>query len=180
MMQKLSSFIFYRLWGWELVGRFPEVSKCVVIVAPHTSWVDFIIGLLVRSIVGLEVNFIGKHSLFKPPFGWIFRSLGGTPIDRSKNSDTVAQTVEIFRQREVFRLALSPEGTRKKVEKWKTGFYYIARQANVPIVMVALDFGKKQVKISDAVWTSGDINTDMEIFMGFFQGVKGKIPEYGI
>lgn len=180
MMQKLSSFIFYRLWGWELIGRFPEVSKCVVIVAPHTSWVDFVLGLLVRSIVGKEVHFIGKHSLFKPPFGWIFRSLGGTPIDRSKNSDTVAQTVEIFRQRKVFRLALSPEGTRKKVEKWKTGFYYIARQAEVPIIMVALDFGKKQVKISDPVWTSGDINADRKTFMGFFQGVEGKIPEYGI
>ena len=178
MMQKLSSFIFYRLWGWELVGRFPEVSKCVVIVAPHTSWVDFIIGLLVRSIVGLEVNFIGKHSLFKPPFGWIFRSLGGTPIDRSKNSDTVAQTVEIFRQREVFRLALSPEGTRKKVEKWKTGFYYIARQANVPIVMVALDFGKKQVKLSGPNFPTNNKDADFEVYRKFFQGVVGKIPAY--
>ena len=141
-MRTLSSFIYYRLLGWKLVGSFPEVSQCVVIVAPHTSWVDFIIGLLVRSIVGKEVHFIGKHSLFKPPFGWLFRWLGGTPIDRSKNQDTVASTVEIFKRKEVFRLALSPEGTRKKVETWKTGFYYIAKQAGVPVVMVALDFGQ--------------------------------------
>ncbi|MBT8282654.1 MAG: 1-acyl-sn-glycerol-3-phosphate acyltransferase, partial [Muriicola sp.] len=101
-MKKLSSFIFLRLWGWKIVGSFPDIAKCVVIVAPHTSWVDFIVGVLVRSIVGEEIHFIGKHSLFKPPFGWIFRSLGGTPIDRSKNSDTVASTVEIFEQKEVF------------------------------------------------------------------------------
>ncbi|WP_342774046.1 1-acyl-sn-glycerol-3-phosphate acyltransferase [Muriicola soli] len=178
MMKKLSSFIFHRLWGWELIGSFPEITKCVVIVAPHTSWVDFIIGVLVRSIVGKEVHFIGKHSLFKPPFGWIFRSLGGTPIDRSKNSDTVASTVEIFKQKEVFRLALSPEGTRKKVEKWKTGFYYIARQAGVPVVMVALDFGKKQVKISQPVFPTINKEADFELYKEFFKGVVGKIPAY--
>ncbi|MBT8280752.1 MAG: 1-acyl-sn-glycerol-3-phosphate acyltransferase [Muriicola sp.] len=177
-MKKLSSFIFLRLWGWKIVGSFPDIAKCVVIVAPHTSWVDFIVGVLVRSIVGEEIHFIGKHSLFKPPFGWIFRSLGGTPIDRSKNSDTVASTVEIFEQKEVFRLALSPEGTRKKVEKWKTGFYYIARQAEVPVVMVALDFGKKQVKISQPVFPTNNKDADFEMYKGFFEGVIGKIPEY--
>lgn len=160
------------------MGQFPEVSKCVVIVAPHTSWVDFLIGLLVRSIVGKKVHFIGKHTLFKPPFGWIFRRLGGTPIDRTKNHDTVASTVEIFKGREVFRLALSPEGTRKKVEKWRTGFYYIAKQAGVPVVMVALDFGKKRVLISAPVTPTDDKESDMEKFRDFYRGVVGKIPEY--
>ncbi|WP_372973497.1 1-acyl-sn-glycerol-3-phosphate acyltransferase [Muriicola sp.] len=178
-MRHLSSFIFHRIWGWKLVGNFPDVSKCVVIVAPHTSWVDFILGLLVRSIVGEEVNFIGKHTLFKPPFGWIFRWLGGTPIDRSKNHDTVALTAEIFKKREVFRLALSPEGTRKKVEKWKTGFYFIAKSAQVPIVMVALDYGKKEVKISDPVFPTDHKEEDFNRYMKFFEGVMGKIPEYG-
>ena len=177
-MRTLSSFIYYRLLGWKLVGSFPEVSQCVVIVAPHTSWVDFIIGLLVRSIVGKKVHFIGKHSLFKPPFGWLFRWLGGTPIDRSKNQDTVASTVEIFEKKEVFRLALSPEGTRKKVETWKTGFYYIAKQAGVPVVMVALDFGQKRVLISDPVFTTDDKESDMKKFRDFYRGVVGKIPEY--
>lgn len=177
-MRTLSSFIYYRLLGWKLVGSFPEISQCVVIVAPHTSWVDFIIGLLVRSIVGKEVHFIGKHSLFKPPFGWLFRWLGGTPIDRRKNQDTVASTVEIFEKKEVFRLALSPEGTRKKVETWKTGFYYIAKQAGVPVVMVALDFGQKRVLISDPVFTTDDKEKDMRGFRDFYKGVVGKIPEY--
>lgn len=160
------------------MGSFPKLSKCVVIVAPHTSWVDFIIGLLVRSIVGEKIHFIGKHSLFRPPFGWIFRWLGGTPIDRSKNQDTVSSTVEIFNNREVFRLALSPEGTRKKVDKWKTGFYFIAKQARVPVVMVAFDFGKKQVKISEPLLPTDNKEEDFERYRDFFKGVVGKVPEY--
>jgi 1-acyl-sn-glycerol-3-phosphate acyltransferase len=160
------------------MGQFPDVKKCVVIVAPHTSWVDFFLGLLVRSILKEEINFIGKKSLFNPPFGWYFRWMGGTPIDRSKNSDTVVSTAKIFTRRQVFRLALSPEGTRKKVTEWKTGFYYIAKEAKVPIVMVAFDYGKKQVKISDPVFTTDNKETDFKRYKEFFKGVVGKIPEY--
>ncbi len=163
---------------WKLIGPFPEVEKCVVIIVPHTSWVDFFIGLLLRSILKREFNFIGKKSLFNPPFGWYFRWMGGTPIDRSKNSDTVVSTAKIFTQRKVFRLALSPEGTRKKVTKWKTGFYYIAKEAKVPIVMVAFDYGKKQVKISDPVFPTDDKEKDFARYKDFFKGVVGKIPEY--
>ncbi|NNJ89150.1 MAG: acyltransferase [Eudoraea sp.] len=177
-MRVLSKFIFYRLMRWKLIGKFPEVEKCVVIVAPHTSWVDFFVGLLVRSIVKVEVNFIGKKSLFNPPFGWYFRWMGGTPIDRSKNSDTVVSTAKIFSERNVFRLALSPEGTRKKVTEWKTGFYYIAKEAKVPIVMVAFDYGKKQIKISNPVFPKDNEETDFKRYKEFFKGVVGKIPEY--
>jgi 1-acyl-sn-glycerol-3-phosphate acyltransferase len=177
-MKKVSEFIFFRAMGWKITGQFPNVKKCVVIVAPHTSWLDFIVGLLVRSILELEIHFIGKHSLFKPPFGWIFRKLGGTPIDRSKNSNTVASTAEIFKNREVFRLALSPEGTRKKVEKWKTGFYYIALQAEVPIVMVAFDYRKREVKLSGPVLPTGNREADFKNYQTFFKGVVGRIPEY--
>ncbi|MGB5379200.1 lysophospholipid acyltransferase family protein [Muriicola sp.] len=177
-MRVLSKLIFFKLMGWKLIGPFPEIKKCVVIVAPHTSWVDFFIGLLVRSIVNIEINFIGKHSLFKPPFGWYFRWMGGTPIDRSRNSDTVVHTTNIFAQRDVFRLALSPEGTRKKVTQWKTGFYYIAKQAKVPVVMVAFDYGKKQVKISEPVFTTDNKETDFKRYKEFYKGVVGKIPEY--
>lgn len=177
-MRVLSKFIFFRLMGWKLIGPFPKVEKCVVIVVPHTSWVDFFLGLLVRSIVKREINFIGKKSLFSPPFGWYFRWMGGTPIDRSKNSDTVVSTAKIFAQREVFRLALSPEGTRKKVINWKTGFYYIAKEAKVPIVMVAFDYGKKQVRISQPVFPTDNKKTDFKRYKDFFKGAIGKIPEY--
>ena len=179
-MRTLASFIYFRLMGWKLIGAFPDIPKCVVIVAPHTSWVDFVVGLLVRKIVGFEINFIGKKSLFKPPFGWLFRKLGGTPVDRFKNEDTVASISRIFRSRDEFRLALSPEGTRKKVNNWRTGFYYIAKSAAVPIVMVAFDYGKKEVKISAPVYPTDDREGDFKIYLNFYRGVEGKIPEYGI
>ena len=179
-MRKLASFIYFKILKWKLLGDFPDIPKCVIIVAPHTSWVDFIIGLLVRKIVGFRINFIGKKSLFAPPFGWIFRTLGGTPVDRQKNEDTVASVARIFQQRDEFRLALSPEGTRKKVSKWRTGFYYIAKSSKVPMVMVAFDFGKKEVKISEPVYTTANKQADFEGYYKFYEGVRGKIPEYGV
>jgi 1-acyl-sn-glycerol-3-phosphate acyltransferase len=174
----LSKFIFTKLMGWKLVHDFPQdLKKYVVIAAPHTSWQDFPIGILARNTSGIKINFIGKNSLFKPPFGFIFRSLGGTPVDRSTSNNLVDAIVNIFNEKEQFRLALSPEGTRKKVEKWKTGFYYIAKGANVPIVMATLDFGKKQVKISEPYYTTDDKDKDFAHFHAFFADVIAKKPE---
>lgn len=177
-MHTLAKFIYFKLLGWKTVGEFPKLNKCVVAVAPHTSWVDFFLGLLVRRVINQDINFIGKKSLFKPPFGWYFRWMGGAPIDRSKSSDTVTAIANIFNENEVFRLGLSPEGTRKKVEKWKTGFYYIAKAAKVPIILVAFDYGQKLVKISDPMMPSDNIDTDFKTYRKFFKGVIGKIPEY--
>ncbi|WP_297795066.1 1-acyl-sn-glycerol-3-phosphate acyltransferase [uncultured Eudoraea sp.] len=177
-MHKLSKFIFFKILKWQLKGDFPDVDKCVVIVAPHTSWVDFFLGLVVRKVINEEVNFIGKESLFKPPFGWYFRWMGGAPIDRSGNQNKVAAIAKIFKERDKFRLALAPEGTRKKVSQWKTGFYYIAKTAKVPIVMVAFDFGKKQVKVSEPRYPTEDMEADLKTYREFYKGVVGKIPEY--
>ena len=129
---------------WKFKGDFPsQLKKYIIIAAPHTSWVDFPIAILARNASGEKINFVGKNTLFKGPFGWFFRSLGGAPVDRSRNNKTVDAIVDIFKEKEVFRLALSPEGT-VKVEKWKTGFYYIAKGASVPIVMATLDFGQNK------------------------------------
>ena len=176
-MQKLAAFLFYDLMGWKFSGSMPGVKKCVIIVAPHTSNFDFILGLIVREVLQLKINYIGKHSLFRPPWGWFFRKTGGTPIDRGKSSDTVKATARIFKEREEFRLALSPEGTRKKVDQWKTGFYYISLAAEVPIVMVAFDYGKKEVKYSEPFYPSGNRENDFMIIRKFFDGVVGKIAE---
>ena len=147
-MKRFWRFIFCTLMRWKFKGDFPsQLKKYIIIAAPHTSWVDFPIAILASNASGEKINFVGKNTLFKGPFGWFFRSLGGAPVDRSKNNKTVDAIVDIFKEKEVFRLALSPEGTRKKVEKWKTGFYYNAKGASVPIVMATLDFGKKQIKI---------------------------------
>lgn len=177
-MQGFSKFIFTRILGWKLVGNFPsQLKKYVVIAAPHTSWRDFPIAILARNTSGEKINFIGKNSLFKGPFGFIFRSLGGTPVDRTSSNNLVDAIVQIFNTKEQFRLGISPEGTRKKVDKWKTGFYYIAKGAKVPIVMATLDFENKQIKISETYDTTDSKEKDFEYFHSFFKGVKGKKPE---
>ena len=173
-MQKLAKFIYFKILGWKLNGEFPShLNKFVAIVVPHTSWWDFVLGLLVRKVWDEEINYIGKKSLFDSPFGWFFKWTGGAAIDRSKTNDTVKATAQIFNEREKFRLALSPEGTRKKVDKWKTGFYFIAKTANVPIVMVAFDYGKKEIKISEPIIPTENQIADFEKYHSFYNGVEG-------
>lgn len=177
-MKLIARFILLTILRWKFVGDFPnQLKKYVVIAAPHTSWVDFPIAILARMASGIMINYIGKDSLFKGPFGFFFRSLGGAPVDRSKNNRLVDAIVDIFNSRDEFRLGLSPEGTRKKVEKWKTGFYYIAKGANVPIVMATLDFGNKQIKISEPFYTTDNKDKDIEYLRNFFKNVKGKNPD---
>ena len=178
MLHALAKFIFFKIMGWQLIGEFPDIKKCVVIVVPHTHWLDFPLGLIVRKVVNKDIHYIGKKSLFRQPFGWFFRWTGGTPVDRSKNQNMVDAIVEIFDGKEVFRFALAPEGTRKKVKALRTGFYYIAKKANVPVIMVAFDFGKKQVKLSEPLWATDNINLDFRKVRQFFKGVKGRIPKF--
>ncbi|MGK0413082.1 MAG: 1-acyl-sn-glycerol-3-phosphate acyltransferase [Polaribacter sp.] len=177
-MKKIASFILFTIFRWKLEGNFSkDVKKYVVIAAPHTSWVDFPISILARMSSGIMINFVGKSSLFNGPFGFFFKALGGTPVDRSKSNNLVEAIIKIFHQKEVFRLALSPEGTRKKVNTWKTGFYYIAKGANVPIVMATLDFENKKLKISEPYYTTDNKEKDFDFFKAFYFNVKGKYPE---
>lgn len=178
-MGAITWFIYHTLFGWKIVGSFPtDIKKYIIIGAPHTHWKDFLLGLAMKFSQNVPANFIGKASLFKPPFGFIFRVLGGTPVDRSKSTNRVDAIVDIFNEREKFILALSPEGTRKKNEQWKTGFYHIAKGANVPIVMMTFDFGNKQVKVSKPYYLTDSMEKDMNFIYNFYKGVKGKIPEY--
>ena len=177
-MKSIARFFLFTLFGWKFENNFPKnPKKYVVIAAPHTSWVDFPIAILARMSSGTMINFIGKSSLFKGPFGFFFRMLGGTPVDRTQSNNLVDAVVKIFNSKEEFRLGLSPEGTRKKVEKWKTGFYYIAKGANVPIVMATLDFGNKKIKISEPYYTTPNKIKDFEVFHNYYKNVKGKKPE---
>lgn len=177
-MKTIARFILFTILGWQFEGDFPRsIKKYVVIAAPHTSWVDFPIAILARMSSGLMINFIGKDSLFKGPFGFFFKVLGGTPVDRSKNNKLVDAIITIFNSKDEFRLGLSPEGTRKKVATWKTGFYYIAKGANVPIVMATLDFENKNIKISKPFYTTDNKDKDITFLRGFFLNVKGKNPE---
>ncbi len=172
MKKAISKFIFYKILGWKFVGQYPKnLKKSVIIGAPHTSWRDFPIGVMFKYIQA-DLNFVGKKSLFDSPFGFFFRWMGGIPVDRSKRTNLVDKIIEIFNQREEFRLAISPEGTRKEVKEWKTGFYYIAKGAEVPIVMITLDFANKQVAISEPYYPTEDKEKDFEYFYNFYKDIK--------
>ncbi len=178
MIHTLSKFIFLKILGWKLVGAFPkELKKYILIGAPHTSWKDFPVSVLVRYGWREKLNFIGKASLFKPPFGFIFRRMGGSPIDRTTSSNKVDGIVNVFNNHEEFRLAISPEGTRRKVDKWKTGFYYIAKGANVPIVMFGFDFGRKQIIISKPYHLTEDKEKDFAHFFEFYKDILPAEPK---
>jgi 1-acyl-sn-glycerol-3-phosphate acyltransferase len=179
-MKWLSRFIYFNLMGWKVTGflDFDSVPKAVIIAAPHTHWVDFPIGILLRSAIGIKTNFVGKKGLFKFPYGWFFRWLGGAPVERQENMNQVEAIATLFEKHDTFRMAMSPEGTRKKVDKWRTGFYYIAKAAKVPIVMITLDFGKKENKVSEPFYPTDDKETDFKFIRGYFKDVVGKVPEY--
>ena len=138
----------------------------------------FILGVLIKYVTELPSNFIGKASLFKKPFGFIFKAIGGVPVQRNKNNNLVASTIDIFNSREKFIMALAPEGTRKKVEIWKSGFYHIAKGANIPIVRVIFDFQKKIVSILPPFNTTDNMENDLKELRSVYKDVKGKIPKY--
>ena len=155
MKKQLYKWIFFKLMGWKIVGTIDaDIKKCVMMVVPHTSAHDFYLGIFTRGITGLEMNFVAKKELFRFPFGSYFRYMGGEPLDRSGGLNKVDSIAAIFQRKEVFRLAVAPEGTRNKVTEPKTGFYYIALKANVPIIPVAFDFGKKEVNLGKPVFPS--------------------------
>jgi 1-acyl-sn-glycerol-3-phosphate acyltransferase len=173
--------LIFKLTGWTIVGSFPDhIKKFVIAVAPHTSNWDFTVGLSARSILRLyHSKFIGKSQLFKRPIGWFFRWLGGIPVDRNKSQDMVQQVAQHFHGAEKFVLAIAPEGTRQKVDRLKTGFYYIAKAAGVPIFPVGFDFAKKQVIIGQPLYPGNDPEQDLEKIMVFYRTITGKNPELG-
>ncbi len=179
---KLLWRLYLRLMGWTVKGAFPyHVKKCVVLVAPHTSNWDFVIGLAFRSQLNLtHAKYLGKAELFKPPFGFLFRKLGGVPVERSEKNNMVDQVVELFNQHDSFVLVLSPEGTRKKVDRLRTGFYHIARKAHVPIVLAGLDFEKKQASFSEPFFVTENEEVDFRRIYQFYANIKGKNAAQGM
>jgi 1-acyl-sn-glycerol-3-phosphate acyltransferase len=174
--------LYFLLIGWKIRVPFPiNTPKAVIIVAPHTCVDDLFIGLAARSILRLKsLQFFGKQELFKGPIGFLLRYFGGHPVDRFSKKNMVDQAVDLFNEHSEFLLALSPEGTRKKVERLRTGFYYIAQKANVPIVMVAFDFANKEIRIEDPFFTSNDEAADFNKIIQYFATVQGKYPELGL
>ncbi len=180
-MKRLSKWILTRL-GWKIEGQYPDVErvpKAVVIVIPHTSNWDFPLGLLVRSAIGADIKFVAKSSLFRPPFGWLFRWLGGYPVERSRRTNYVQSMVEVFNREPQLHVVIAPEGTRSKVDRLRTGFYYIAKGAGIPIIMCRFDWGTKTVAFREPFHPTNDVESDFQTIEAFFRGAKGKIPEQG-
>ena len=173
----MTKFIFCTILGWKILGEIRPINKCVIIVAPHTHWLDFFVALPVRRILNLEINFLGKKELFFFPLNYLLKYLGGSAIYRNSKSKTVDLIADKFNDKKNYRLALSPEGTRKKVDKWKTGFYYIAKKANVPIVSVSIDSKKKEVIFSKPFYPSDNIDKDFAHLRKFYRGVVGIITK---
>jgi 1-acyl-sn-glycerol-3-phosphate acyltransferase len=170
------SIAFLKLTGWKVEGSLPaNASKCVLIAAPHTSNWDLPYTLMVAFVLRLNVYWMGKDSIFKPPFRGLMMWLGGIPVNREQSTNLVeASSIAIKAAEGNVQVIVPPEGTRSKARYWKTGFYYIALGAQVPILMAYLDFAKKRGGLGPALLPSGDIEKDMAIVKAFYAPIKGK------
>lgn len=177
MKQALCKFIYHKLLGWKAVVNVPDYDKYIICAAPHTSNWDLFIGKLFYGAIGRETGFMMKKDWFFWPLGPIFRWMGGIAVDRGKRTSLVEQAINIAKENEKFHLAITPEGTRKANPHWKKGFYYIAKGAGIPILLVGIDYSKKTITIGKEIHPSEDIDKDMREIKLFFKDFKGKHPE---
>ncbi|NTV45966.1 MAG: acyltransferase [Chlorobiales bacterium] len=176
MRQRLGKFIF-KLFGWRVVGELPNLPKLIAIGAPHTSNWDFALMLLLSLNYNRKFYWIGKHTLFRPPFGFLMRALHGISVDRRLRQNTVEQVTEFLERQKEAILVITPEGTRKKTAYWKSGFYFIALNAKVPIALGFADYKKKVTGIGPTLMPTGDIESDLSLIRAFYANISGKYPE---
>jgi 1-acyl-sn-glycerol-3-phosphate acyltransferase len=175
LMQKIARHILH-LIGWRTNVILPGVSRYVLIGAPHTSNWDFAIMMMLTTSEGIAVSWMGKNSLFRGPLGMVMRFLGAIPVNRKEQTNLVDQISSMFDKKEDLIIVLSPEGTRSKTTRWRTGFYYIALKANIPIVMAYADYKNKVCGIGPSIKPTGNIQADFEIIQDFYKGIEGKYP----
>ena len=169
--------LLFPLVGWKTEGQLPDIPQWVCIVAWHTSNWDFFYGLLASWVFRVHTSFLGKDSIFRGPVGWFLKKLGGIPVDRSRHHNVVAAAVEAFKTRPHLIFAIAPEGTRHRLEYWKSGFYHIARDANVPVVLAYLDYDRKVCGFGPTIALTGDIEADLARIRAFYSTVATKHPE---
>jgi 1-acyl-sn-glycerol-3-phosphate acyltransferase len=168
------SLLILKITGWRIEGRIPDIPKFVLIAAPHTSNWDFPLTILTAFALKAKIYWMGKEAIFRQPFTNIFKWLGGVPIDRSKSNNIVEKMIQKFSESKKLILTIPPSGTRKKVLKWKTGFYYISLGAEVPIVLGFLDYKRKVGGIGPLYFPTGDIDADMREIRAYYAGMKGR------
>lgn len=177
MSGRLFGWSILKVLGWKVEGAFPDIPKFLLVAAPHTSNWDAFIGLAAALRLNLDVSFFAKQEAFKPPLGWILRSLGGIPVDRSAAHGLVGEAIRAFEGRDTLVLGITPEATRKKLDRWKTGFHHIGRAADVPIVLVALDFGRKTIGPIATIDLTDDLDNDLAVIATYLKGIEGRNPE---
>lgn len=171
--------LLFQLSGWGTLGAVPNhLKKAIWVVCPHWYWTDFLVGIGARSYVGVNIGFLGKSSLFKWYSAWFFRGLGGYPVDRSKANNLVQAVANTFKANSSIHIAIAPEGTRKDVAELKTGFYYMALTANVPIVLVGFDYTQKRVVFGGIIEPTGDYPKDMKPLYDFYLTIGGPQKEW--
>ena len=182
MKKRIYKFILKNLIGWKIEGNKTisqeTIKKSVIITVPHTHWLDFYLGILIRGSIGFKSNYLAKKELFIFPLNIFLRWTGGVPVDRKSKNKLVDQIVNIFKSKDEFRLSLAPEGTRKRVDKFKSGFYYIAKESGVPIFLMTLDFKNKKTLISEPFYPTRNKIDDFDYIENYFDGVIGKVKEY--
>ena len=177
-MSLLGKFLFWVI-GWRFEGSYPGNDKSfVIIVAPHTSNWDVPIGLFVKFWKKMDAKFYVKTELFFPPLSWLLKALGALPIERNKSTRFVHYVIEDFKKRKSHRIIITPEGTRKAVDKFKTGFYHIAHGAGVPILPIIFDYSTKTIKFNELIYTKGDAPKEVAEIEKVFEGIRGKNIEY--
>ena len=169
-----------KLFGWKFEGSFrPEMNRCVMIEAPHTSSWDFVLGRIGIWILGLKGRFLIKKEFFKFPLGPVLKAIGGLPVDRgNRKNGIVSQVVAHFEQNEKFTIVITPEGTRKYARNWKRGFYEIAVEAKVPIVLSFIDYGRKTCGVMETFYPTGNFNEDIQKIQERYKYVVAYRPEY--
>lgn len=176
-MKKAISHLILKILGWKIIGDIPTEKKYVIILAPHTSNWDFIIGRCFGYILGIEAKFLGKSQLFKFPYGWIFTLMGGIPVDRSKHNNLVSFAIDLFNNTKQLVLGIAPEGSRSRVDSWKLGFYHIAVGADIPIAISFLDYTKKEAGIKLMFKPEGKLENDLKNIEAIYKNIEPKYPE---
>jgi 1-acyl-sn-glycerol-3-phosphate acyltransferase len=176
-MRRLIGRLFLGLHGWSLLGEPPKVPKYVLISAPHTSNWDFPFMIAISWLHGMKVHWLGKRALFRPPFGWFFRAMGGLPVDRRAAHGVVGEVAEAFNGRDKLVVAIAPEGSRGYRDHWKSGFWHIAKTAGVPLILGTLDYGGKRGGFGPTLIPGDDIHADMDTIREFYADKVGKVPE---
>ena len=177
MKKALYSFIYYKILGWKTNVTVPDYDKCVICAAPHTSNLDLFIGKLFYGAIGRKTSFMMKKEWFFFPLGLFFKAVGGIPVDRGRKTSLVDQMAAQFAKSKRFHLAITPEGTRKCNPNWKKGFYYIAQKAQVPIVLIGMDYPSKTISATKSIFPSGDLENDMREIKLYYKQFTGKHPE---